>query len=100
MITTTNIRLALAILALTFLTGCASPKFIPDVDKLALETKPNEQLNEEMFIGQWDLDGEKINTANGAPGVEAQLHELEFEAFGYDQASCAIPLCQAGNALQ
>jgi len=34
-----------------------------------INTTPDQQLTEDLFIGKWDLDGERTNTANGDGGV-------------------------------
>ena len=50
--------------------GCdMSPDVLEDNNGSALTTTPGAQLKESMFLGKWDLDGERTNTANGNSGV-------------------------------
>ena len=50
------------------LTGCST---LQDNEGSTLTTQDNEQLKPEYFIGKWDEDGERTNTANGNSGVVA-----------------------------
>jgi hypothetical protein len=53
--------------ALPLAVGCNS---MEDNEGSVLTTTTDQQLTESMFLGKWDLDGERTNTVNGQGGVE------------------------------
>src|SRR6187399_268904 len=80
-----TIVLGLALLgaAALFQIGCASgDKPLAANSGKMLTTTPGQQLTEDMFIGKWDIDGERTNTANGYSGVGAIPADIARDMFG------------------
>lgn len=81
----------LRLLSLLCLAGCllwactSGDQFsldLRDNDGSQLTTAPGQPLNEVWFIGKWDLDGERTNTANGNSGVAAIPSDILHDIFG------------------
>ncbi|HWB20108.1 MAG TPA: hypothetical protein VG711_07410 [Phycisphaerales bacterium] len=58
------------------------PDFISENNGQTTTTTDNTQLTEQMFLGKWDLDGERTNAANGSPGVDAIPSDIAKDIFG------------------
>lgn len=69
-------------LALTACETGSSTRAIEDNEGSTLTTAPGQQLNESMFLGKWDLDGERTNTINGAGGVGAIPADVVMDVLG------------------
>ena len=76
-------NVALLIVASAVVGGCSlrSGTMDPDSSKV-INTVAGEQLTESMFLGKWDLDGERTNTANGSGGVTAIPSDVLKDVLG------------------
>ena len=70
--TWTRVTCAAALGLATLGVGCTSgPDPLADNSGHRLTTRDGQQLAEAMFLGKWDLDGERTNNVNGGGGVTA-----------------------------
>ncbi len=77
-----NRTLTAICLSLTALCALPACDAIKDNAGSTLTTEPNQQLTPAMFLGKWDLDGERTNATNGNSGVAAIPSDIAKDIFG------------------
>ena len=65
--------------ALLFISACTA---LEDNRGSSYTTEPGAAVDRAMFVGKWDVDGERTNTANGNPGVGAIPSDIWTDLFG------------------